>query len=75
MNRRRALLVSIALLALADLVGVSVLREAWNARHERVASADRQTVRIQPVNVSFASESLVAHRKATGSSQPTGWAH
>jgi hypothetical protein len=60
MNRRRALLVLVALLALADLVGVAVLREAWNARHEKVAYPDRQAVRVQPVNVSSGSEPLVA---------------
>lgn len=76
MNRRRALLVLVALLALSDLVGVAVLREAWNARHEKVADPDRQAVRVQPVNVSSGSEHLVAlHRKVTGSSQPVGPGH
>lgn len=75
MNRRRALLVLVALLALADLVGVAVVREAWNARHEKVADPDRQAVRVQPVNVSSGSEPLVAHMRVTGSSQPIGLVH
>ncbi|MCE2690238.1 MAG: hypothetical protein LW862_10430 [Rubrivivax sp.] len=60
MNRRHALLVLVALLVLANLVGLEVLREAWNARHEKVADPDRQAVPIQPVNVSSGSELFVA---------------
>jgi len=76
LNRRRALLLLVVLLALADLVGVEVVHEAWSARREKVADPDRQAVRVQPVNVSSGSEHLVAlHRKVTGSSQPVGPVH
>lgn len=60
MNRRRALLILVALLALADLVGVAVLREAWNARHEKVANPSRQAAPVQPVNVSSGPEPFAA---------------
>lgn len=60
MNRRRALLILVALLALADLVGVAVLREAWNARHEKVANPSRQAAPVQSVNVSTGPEPFAA---------------
>lgn len=60
MNRRRTLLVLVALLALADLVGLAVLREAWSARHEKVADPHRQAVPVQPADVSSGSAPLVA---------------
>jgi hypothetical protein len=60
MNRRHALLVLVVLLALADLVGVAVLRETWNARHEKVADPDRQAVSVQPVNVSSGAQPFAA---------------
>ena len=44
MNRRRALLILIVILALVNMVGVAVLSEAWNARHEKAA----HQVRIDP---------------------------
>jgi hypothetical protein len=63
MNRWRALLVLGALLALADLVGVAVVREAWSARHEKVADPERQAVRVQPVNVYSGSKPFVARTR------------
>jgi hypothetical protein len=60
MNLRRALLVLVAVLALADLVGVALLREAWIARHEKAAHPERPAARVQPANVTSGSELFVA---------------
>jgi hypothetical protein len=59
-NRRRALLVLVAFLALADLAGVAVLREAWIARHDMTAHPERPAARVQPVDVTPGSELFVA---------------
>ena len=60
MNRRRALLIFVVILALADLVGVAVLREAWTARHEKAAQPERPAARVQPVNATSGPELFVA---------------
>ena len=60
MNRRRALLALITLLALADLVGLVVLREAWIARHHKAEHQDRQAMTAPSVNFSAGVEPVVA---------------
>ena len=60
MNRRHLLLVLVAILALADLAGVALLREAWISRHDKTAHPERPAARVQPVNVTSGSELFVA---------------
>lgn len=60
MNRRRALLILIVILALVNMVGVAVLSEAWNARHEKAAHPERPAAGVQPVNTASGSMPLVA---------------
>lgn len=38
MDRRRATLILIAILALVDLVGAALLHDAWSDRHNKAAS-------------------------------------
>lgn len=48
MNIQRVTLILIAILAIADLYGLAMLREAWKDQHERPASLSRSEPQALP---------------------------
>lgn len=61
MDRRRATLILIAILALVDLVGAALLRDAWSDRHNKTASVSAPAAGAKPVKPGPVGEASAVH--------------